>query len=86
MNEIEYLNEFYRHVGNDSILVVTCKGEIVRLYCPFRVASKVNFAQIAAGEIVWVQEVRITSDKQDVFIIDGSAYFVWYFVILTDPP
>jgi hypothetical protein len=28
-----------------------------------------------------VEAVKMTLEKQDVFIIEGKAYFVWYFTI-----
>jgi len=30
-----------------------------------------------------VEAVKMTLQKQDVFIIEGKAYFVWYFSIKT---
>lgn len=82
MNDTEYLNEFYKHISTDSILVVTKSGELIRLYCPFEVAAKVNFEEIAAGEIVWVEKVQITLENKDVFIIESRAYLAIHFQII----
>ena len=46
MSDIEYLNEFYKHISTDSILVVTAAGDLIRLYCPFEVKAKVSFPEI----------------------------------------
>jgi hypothetical protein len=84
MNDIEYLNEFYKFVSTDSILVVTKTGELIRLYCPFEVTAKVNFEEIAAGEIVRVEKVQVTPENRDIFIIKSKAYFVNNFKIIPD--
>jgi hypothetical protein len=84
MNPIEYLNEFYRHVSTNSILVVTAKGELIRLFCPFKVKSKVSFPDLPEGAVVWVERVQITPELKDVYIISGKAYFTIYFQLATD--
>jgi hypothetical protein len=84
MSDTEYLNEFYKFVSTDSILVVTKNGELIRLYCPFEVVAKVNFEVIAAGGIVWVEKVQITPELKDVYIIDSKAYLTIYFQIIDD--
>ena len=49
MSDIEYLNEFYKHISTDSILVVTDAGDLIRLYCPFEVKAKVSFPELNKG-------------------------------------
>lgn len=79
-----YLNEFYKHVSTDSILVVTSNGELMRLYCPFKVKSLVAFPDILAGSIQEVIRVQINQELKDVFIIGEKAYFATFFQILMD--
>ena len=81
MNPTEYLNEFYKHISTDSILVVTSNGELIRLYCPFKVKSLVAFPDIQAGSIQEVIRVQITDEMKDVFIIGEKAYFSIFFNI-----
>lgn len=84
MNPTEYLNEFYKHISTDSILVVSSKGELIRLYCPFKVKSLVAFPDIPAGSFQEVIRVQITDKMKDVFIIGDRAYFAVFFQILMD--
>lgn len=79
-----YLNEFYRFVSTDSILVVTSHGNIIRLYCPFPVKAKVAFPQFQEGSLVWVIRVQITEDLKDVYIIGDHAYFAFYFQVIIE--
>ena len=84
MRNPEYLNEFYRHVATDSILVVTPEGQLIRLYCPFQVRAKVAFPQIDEGSLVWVLRVIVSPDLKDVYIIGDHAYLAVYFQLITE--
>jgi len=84
MNNTEYLNEFYKHISTDSILVVTSQGSIIRLYCPFQVKAKVSFPQIEEGSLVWVSRVQVSIQFKDVYIIGEQAYLAVYFQLITD--
>lgn len=81
MKDTEYLNEFYKHISTNSILVVTKEGKLIRLYCPFKVKAKISFPKIESGSIVWVEMVQVTPDLKDVYMIDGHAYYSIYFTI-----
>lgn len=85
MSDIEYLNEFYKHISTDSILVVTATGDLIRLYCPFEVKASVAFPEIEQGTIVKVERVQVTKERNDVYIIDGKGYLAIYFQIFINP-
>lgn len=82
MKDTEFLNEFYKHISTNRILVVTREGKLIRLYCPFKVMAKVSFPQIEAGTISWVEKVQVTDELQDVYIINGQGYLTVYFEII----
>ena len=77
----EYIAELFKIVGTNSVLVAMPLGRVKRLYCPFWVICKVEVPPLQKGKEYAVEAVKMTLQKQDVFIIDGKAYFVWYFSI-----
>jgi predicted glycosyltransferase len=79
----KYIIELFKIVSTDSILIINSAGKIQRLYCPFRVISKVNLPPLARNQQYDVQAVKMTLKLEEVFIIDGNAYFVGYFSIVT---
>ncbi|WP_319231151.1 hypothetical protein [Draconibacterium orientale] len=77
-----YILELFKIVSTDSILVVTSERKVIRLYCPLKVICKVDVPPLVeSGEYV-VEAVKMTLNLEDVFIIDGKAYFIWYFTIV----
>lgn len=79
----EYILELFKIVSTTSILVIDCKGNLKRLYCPFKVVAVVTSPpQIIAGEIYCVDSVKMTLELKEVYIIQGRGYFIWYFKIM----
>ena len=78
----KYISEFFKIVGTNSVLIVLSTGKLKRLYCPFMVICKVEVPPLQKGGKYAVEAVKMTLQKQDVFIIEGRAYFVWYFKII----
>jgi hypothetical protein len=74
----QYIAELFQVVGT-SILVVLQHGILKRLYCPFVVICKVDAPPLKEGSEYSVEAVKMTLQRHDVFIIEGKAYFVWYF-------
>jgi hypothetical protein len=81
MDNEKYLDELLKWVSSDSMLVVDGKGEIRRLYCPFKVICLVNFPDIIKGQKVSVDAIKMTVEIKEVYIIKGIAYHIAYFVI-----
>jgi len=73
--------ELYKIVSTNSILVVNYKGMVKRLYCPFMVICKVDVPPLQKGNQYAVDAVKMTLKLEEVFIIEGRAYFFWYFEI-----
>ena len=78
----KYIVELFKIVDTKSILVVLYDGKVKRLHCPFWVICKVDVPPLQKGQEYAVEAVKMTLQLQDVFIIDGKAYFVWYFKII----
>ena len=84
MSEMEarkYIIELFKIVGTNSVLAVMPAGKVKRLYCPFWVICKVDVPPLQKGGEYAVEAVKMTLEKKEVFIIEGRAYFVWYFKI-----
>lgn len=78
----QYIMELFKIVGTDSLLIITPAGSIRRLYCPFKVVSKVDVSSIVKGQEYAVNAIKMTLKLEDVFIIQGRAYYVWCFTII----
>lgn len=74
--------EIFKIVGTDSVLVVTKYGKLKRLNCPFGVICITEVYPLCRGKKYMVESVKMTIKLEDVFIINGKAYFVWYFQII----
>ena len=81
MSKEEYLQELLKWVSSDSLLVIDEKGNIRRLYCPFKVICLVNFPAITKGEKVFVDAIKLTVEVREVYIIKGTPYYIAYFLI-----
>ena len=77
----EYILELFSVVNTESILVITRAGRLKRLNCPFFVVCRVNTTYLEMGSRYAVEAVKMTLGLEDVYIIDGRAYHVWYFIL-----
>lgn len=78
----KYILELFSIVGTTSILIVDNKGNLKRLYCPFKVVAIVEVPpQIVVGAFYWVDYVKMTLALKEVYIIEGKGYYIWYFTI-----
>jgi len=78
----QYILELFAIVGTDSILIIDRKGHLKRIRCPFTVVCKIETANLVFGDPYLVSAVKMTLRLEDVFIINGRAYFIWYFAII----
>ncbi|HOZ13412.1 MAG TPA: hypothetical protein PLH91_06485 [Tenuifilaceae bacterium] len=78
----DYLRELSRLVDSDSILVISSSGKLKRIYCPFLVTVKIQVYRFNQGDILVVDAVKVTLTLEDVFIINGKAYFIQHFRII----
>ena len=78
----EYLNELSKFVDSKSILVITRRGDLSRVYCPFPVIMALEIDNLNVGEIYYVEAVKVTSMLIDVYFILGLPYYSWHFKLL----
>lgn len=79
----KYIIELFKIVSTDSILVIDSEGKIKRLHCPFKVVCKLDLPPLKRSSQYDVQAVKMTLKLEEVFIIEGNAYFIRYFSIVT---
>lgn len=82
MDQTKYLEEISKFCDPLSILVLDENGQLIRIYCPFPVVVLKPVGILDKGDIVDVQAVKLTPELMDVFIINGKAYYLYYFRIL----
>ena len=78
----KFILDLFSIVSTDSILIIGRTGELKRLRCPFTVVCKVETPHLEFGEPYAVSAVKMTLRLEHVFIIQGRAYFIWYFAIV----
>lgn len=83
MDNNKYIEEISKFCSPYSILVLDYEGKLKRIHCPFEVTVIIAVGNLEAGDICFVEAVRLTLDLKDVFIIAGRAYFLYYFRIIS---
>lgn len=78
------LAEQLKYSSSEWLYVVTWNNLLKQLFTPFRVAVLKSVGSLREGQIVWVEAVKVTMQLKTVFVIDGSAYFYFYFDIIID--
>jgi hypothetical protein len=85
MNERE-LAELLKYSSPKELYIVTWFNELVLLKCPFEVIAEVDVGRLKKGEVVMVDEVKVTYELITVFVIGGNAYLYYYLSILIQEP
>ena len=70
------------HSSSKWIYVITWDNLLKQLFTPFRVSVLKPVGPLKKGQIVWVDQVKVTMELRTVFIIEGGAYYYYYFNIL----
>lgn len=78
------LTELLQYSSPKWLYVVTWKNVLKQLIVPFRVTVLGSIGCLTRGQIVYVEEVKITLNLTTVFIIEGIAYYYYHFDILID--
>jgi hypothetical protein len=84
MSNEQYLQELLKWISSDSMLVIDEKGDLRRIYTPFKAICLVTFPDIKEGERVDVDAVKLTVEIKEVFIIKGTAYYIIFFNIILE--
>ena len=75
------LAELLKHISPREIYVITHYNVLKRLFCPFKVRVLQDIGILKRGQIVLVQEIKVTYELKTVYIINNAAYFYFHFSI-----
>ena len=77
------LAELLKYSSPREIYIVTHYGVLKRIFCPFKVKVLQEVGSLKVGQIVVVDEIKVTSELMTVFVIQNQAFYYYYFDILT---
>jgi Fe-S cluster assembly ATPase SufC len=75
------LAELLKYSNSQEIFVVTHYGVLIRLFCPIKVRVLTDIGILKRGQIVLVNEIKVTIELKTVYIIDNEAYYYYHFNI-----
>lgn len=78
------LAELLKYSNPKELYVVTCNNLLKLLFCPFKVCLKHDIGDLKKGNIVWVEEVKVTMELKTVYKIKGHYYYYYHFEIIVD--
>lgn len=76
------LAEILKYCSPKIIYVVTWNNLFKRILCPFKVRVLNPVGGLKKGEILWVDEVKVTMELKTIFIIKSNAYHYYHFDII----
>ena len=76
------LSELLKYSSPREIYVITHYGVLMRLFCPIKVQVLKDIGILKRGQIVFVDEIKVTLELKTVFTINNEAYFYFHFDIL----
>ena len=76
------LAELLKYISPREIYVITHYNVLKRVFCPFRVTVLQEIGTLKRGQIVLVQEIKVTYELKTVYIINNDAYFYYLFDII----
>lgn len=65
-----------------ELWVITWNNLLRRLFCPFEVKVLNDIGTLRKGQIVMVDEIKVTLELKTVYIINENAYYYYHFDIL----
>jgi hypothetical protein len=77
--DVNDLAEELSYSSSDSIYVVTFDNLLKQVFTPFKTSVLSDVGELLKGQIVWVEQVRMTLQLKTVFIVDGKAYYHFHF-------
>ena len=77
----KYIQEIFKFVKTDSILVIDHNGQLRRLGCPFNVIVISDVPPLKEGQVKAVIAVKIDENLVDVYIIDARAFYYYNFKV-----
>lgn len=78
------LAEQLKYSSSEWIYVVTWNNLLKQLFCPFKAAVIKSVGSLTKGQVVCVEQVKVTMELKMVYIIKGRAYYYNHFEIITE--
>ena len=76
------LAELLKYSSPREIYVITHYNVLKRVFCPFPVTVLQEIGVLKRGQIVLVDEIKVTLELKTVYIIDNEAYYYYHMDIL----
>lgn len=76
------ITDIEKYCSPASLLVINNNGELIRLFCPFRVLVIHRIGDFKEGETVPVSQVKVDARLILVYVIKNKGYYYWNFTIL----
>ena len=76
------LAKLLKYSSPREIYVITWNNILKKLFCPFAVQVVRDIGALQKGQIVYVDEIKVTIELKTVFIIDTRAYYYYHFEIV----
>jgi hypothetical protein len=76
------LAEILKYCNPKVLYVVTWYNLFKKLFCPFQVIVLNPVGELKKGEIVWVEEIKVTTELKTIYVINGKAYYYHHFDII----
>ena len=76
------LSEILKYSSPNELYIITHYNVLIRLFCPIKVQVLRDIGILKRGQIVLVQEIKVTLQLKTVYIIDNDAYYYHHFNIL----
>lgn len=76
------LADILKYSSPRTLYIVTWNNLLKELFCPFRVKVLHQVGELKKGQIVFVDEIKVTTELKTIFVIKGKAYYYYHFDIL----
>ncbi len=73
------LAEQLKYSSSEWVYIVTWNNMLKQLFTPFKVLVLSDIGQLIKGEIVLVEQVKVTYQLRTVYVVGGKAYYYFYF-------
>jgi len=76
------LADLLKYSNPKELWIVTWNNLLKILICPFKVIVLNDIGTLKKGQLVWVDEVKLTRELKTVYMINGKGYYYSHFNIL----
>jgi len=83
MNERQ-LAELLKFSNPRELYIITWNNLLMLIFCPFKVSALHDIGNLKQGDIVWVEEVKVSFELKTVYKIKGQYFYYYHFEIIID--